>query len=56
MTLLEHDAHDGDLRAHVAPPAWRNHPPRDRNVLVVLGGGTAGLVSAAIAAGPAAER
>ena len=51
MTLLERDAHDLELRAQVAPPDWRNPPARERYDLVVLGGGTAGLVSAAIAAG-----
>src|SRR5581483_5561406 len=45
------DAHDRARLAHVHPPAWRNPTPRGRYNLVVVGGGTAGLVSAAGAAG-----
>ncbi|HUP19477.1 MAG TPA: FAD-dependent oxidoreductase, partial [Gemmatimonadota bacterium] len=45
------DRHEAARRAHVAPPDWRNPAPAGRYDLVVLGGGTAGLVSAAIAAG-----
>lgn len=37
------------LQANVHPPDWRNPSPADRYDLVVVGGGTAGLVSAAIA-------
>ena len=37
---------DAELRAHVRPPEWRNPAPADRYDLVVLGGGTAGLVCA----------
>ena len=37
--------------ANVRPPAWRNPEPAERYNLVVIGAGTAGLVSAAIAAG-----
>lgn len=40
-----------DLVARVHPPAWRNPPPAAKYDLVVLGGGTAGLVSAMGAAG-----
>jgi pyruvate/2-oxoglutarate dehydrogenase complex dihydrolipoamide dehydrogenase (E3) component len=36
---------------NVHPPDWGNPTPKDRYNLVVLGAGTAGLVSAAIAAG-----
>jgi pyruvate/2-oxoglutarate dehydrogenase complex dihydrolipoamide dehydrogenase (E3) component len=44
---------DDDLRllSHVRPPGWRNPAPAARYDLVVLGGGTAGLVCAAGAAG-----
>lgn len=55
MTLLEQDRHDRALRAAVAPPGWRNPEPARRYDLVVLGGGTAGLVAASIAAGLGAK-
>lgn len=42
---------DGELLGHVHPPAWRNPRPAATYDLVVLGGGTAGLVSAMGAAG-----
>jgi pyruvate/2-oxoglutarate dehydrogenase complex dihydrolipoamide dehydrogenase (E3) component len=45
------DAADERLRSHVHPPDWINPEPRDRYHLVVVGGGTAGLVSAIGAAG-----
>ncbi len=37
--------------ANVHPPQWRNPEPAERYQLVVIGAGTGGLVSAAIAAG-----
>jgi pyruvate/2-oxoglutarate dehydrogenase complex dihydrolipoamide dehydrogenase (E3) component len=49
--LLPDDAHNRALLAHVHPPDWVNPVPADRYHLVVIGGGTAGLVSAAIASG-----
>ena len=39
------------LRDHVHPRDWENPTPPGRYNLVVLGGGTAGLVAAAGAAG-----
>ena len=42
---------DNELTRLVHPPAWRNPRPAPRYDLVVLGGGTAGLVSAMGAAG-----
>lgn len=38
---------DARLREHVRPPGWRNPSPAHRYDLVVIGGGTAGLVCAA---------
>src|SRR5260370_8375321 len=46
---------DGSLDALVRPRGWQNPEPRPVYDLVVIGGGTAGLVSAAGAAGPAAR-
>lgn len=48
--LLPDDAFDQKLRRLVHPPEWRNPEPADRYHLVVVGGGTAGLVCAAGAA------
>lgn len=45
------DAHNRALLENVHPPAWVNPPPAGRYHLVAIGGGTAGLVSAAGAAG-----
>lgn len=41
--------------SHVRPPGWVNPAPRARYDLVVIGGGTAGLVSAMGAAGVGAQ-
>lgn len=46
-SLLLDDAFDNRLRAAVAPPGWVNPTPTGQYNLVVIGGGTAGLVSAA---------
>ena len=45
------DVHNRRLIANVHPPDWKNPAPRARYHLVVIGAGTAGLVSAAGAAG-----
>lgn len=49
------DAANADLRAHVHPDGWQNPTPDGRYNLVVVGGGTAGLVAAAGAAGLGAK-
>ena len=49
--MLEDDENDRALLAHVRPRDWRNPEPAGRYDLVVIGAGTAGLVSAAGAAG-----
>lgn len=49
--LVPGDAHDQLLRRRVQPADWTNPTPSGRYHLVVLGGGTAGLVAAAGAAG-----
>lgn len=49
--ILPWDEANRELVANVHPPDWRNPEPADRYHLVVVGGGTAGLVTAAGAAG-----
>ncbi|MEX1096133.1 MAG: mercuric reductase [Planctomycetales bacterium] len=49
------DEHNRRLVEHVHPPAWENPRPNGRYNLVVIGGGTAGLVTAAGAAGLGAK-
>lgn len=49
------DTHNRRLHAHVAPADWKNPTPSGRYNLVVVGGGTAGLVTAAGAAGLGAK-
>lgn len=49
------DAHDRRLYAQVRPADWVNPTPAPRYNLVVIGGGTAGLVTAAGAAGLGAK-
>ena len=48
---LQIDADEDRRTRNVRPAAWKNITPSDRYDLVVIGGGTAGLVSAAGAAG-----
>ena len=50
-SLLPDDAFNRRLAANVHPPGWRNPTPEGRYNLVVVGAGTAGLVTAAVAAG-----
>src|SRR5437588_1963562 len=49
------DEHNGRLVANVHPPDWVNPTPAPRYNLVVIGAGTAGLVTAAGAAGLGAK-
>ncbi len=49
------DEHNQRLEANGHPPHWRNPTPEGRYNLVVIGAGTAGLVSAAGAAGLGAK-
>jgi pyruvate/2-oxoglutarate dehydrogenase complex dihydrolipoamide dehydrogenase (E3) component/uncharacterized membrane protein YdjX (TVP38/TMEM64 family) len=53
--MLVHDAHDRRLIENVHPPKWINPTSAGKYNLVVIGGGTAGLVSAAGAAGLGAK-
>ncbi|EGF24245.1 mercuric reductase [Rhodopirellula baltica] len=49
--LLPHDEHNQQLEANVHPTDWQNPSPKQPYHLVVIGAGTAGLVTAAGAAG-----
>jgi len=51
MTLLQNNEYDDRLQNLVSPRDWQSPQPQRLYDLVVIGGGTAGLVSAAIAAG-----
>jgi len=53
--VLPRDAHNSTLISNVHPPDWRNPEPAPRYNLVVIGAGTAGLVTAAGAAGIGAK-
>src|SRR5260370_21556194 len=51
MEVLARDVYNTELIAQVHPPDWRPPTPAPRYNLVVIGAGTAGLVTAAGAAG-----
>jgi len=51
VEVLPRDEYNGRLAANVHPPNWVNPDPAPRYNLVVIGAGTAGLVTAAGAAG-----
>ena len=53
--VLPWDAHNQKLISNVHPADWKNPTPASRYNLVVIGGGTAGLVSAIGAAGLGAK-
>ena len=55
IPLQPHDEHNRKLESHVHPPDWVNPTPSGRYNLVVIGAGTAGLVTAAGAAGLGAK-
>lgn len=55
MALEPNDVHNRALVENVRPPRWRNPDPAGRYNLVVVGAGTAGLVTAAGAAGLGAK-
>src|SRR5438045_715168 len=51
VRVLPEDAFNQTLLANLHPPDWTNPQPASRYDLVVIGAGTAGLVTAAGAAG-----
>ncbi|WP_145266261.1 mercuric reductase [Calycomorphotria hydatis] len=53
--LTPRDSYNEQLEANVHPPDWQNPTPDGRYNLVVIGAGTAGLVTAAGAAGLGAK-
>jgi len=53
--VLPHDVHNQALVSNVHPTDWQNPEPAPRYNLVVIGAGTAGLVTAAGAAGLGAK-
>lgn len=53
--ILPQDEYNTELVANVHPPAWQNPQPAPYYHLVVIGAGTAGLVTAAGAAGLGAK-
>ncbi len=55
IDLVPRDEFNAALLSRVHPPDWRNPTPKPLYDLVVIGGGTAGLVSAAGAAGLGAK-
>lgn len=55
VQLQPHDEYNQKLESHVRPPGWMNPAPSGQYNLVVIGAGTAGLVTAAGAAGLGAK-
>ena len=55
VSLIPDDAFNRQLADNVHPPEWENPTPDGRYNLVVIGAGTAGLVTAAVAAGLGAK-
>lgn len=54
-TVHPQDAHNNKLVANVHPPGWKNPVPEGRYNLVVIGAGSAGLISSLVAAGLGAK-
>jgi pyruvate/2-oxoglutarate dehydrogenase complex dihydrolipoamide dehydrogenase (E3) component len=50
VQVLPADAHNAALVANVHPPDWKNPSPDGRYNLVVIGAGTAGLITSLVAA------
>jgi pyruvate/2-oxoglutarate dehydrogenase complex dihydrolipoamide dehydrogenase (E3) component len=50
VQILPLDAHNAALVANVHPPDWKNPTPDGRYNLVVIGAGTAGLITSLVAA------
>ena len=55
LTILPEDEYNQQLVRNVHPADWKNPAPAERYNLVVIGGGSAGLITAAIAAGLGAK-
>ena len=55
LLIQPDDEFNRELVANVHPPAWENPTPDGRYNIVVVGAGTAGLVTAAVAAGIGAK-
>ncbi|MEW6542240.1 MAG: mercuric reductase [Nitrospirota bacterium] len=55
VTVLPDDEHNRALVGNVHPPQWINPEPDGRYNIVVIGAGTAGLVTAVVAAGLGAK-
>lgn len=55
LSVQPWDAHNQKLVSNVHPADWKNPTPAPRYNLVVIGGGTAGLVTAVVAAGLGAK-
>lgn len=55
LKIHPQDAYNETLIANAHPPQWQNPTPNGRYNLLVIGGGTAGLVAAAGAAGVGAK-
>ena len=53
--VLPNDEHNQILAGNVRPSNWRNPEPSGRYNIVVIGAGTAGLITAVIAAGLGAK-
>jgi pyruvate/2-oxoglutarate dehydrogenase complex dihydrolipoamide dehydrogenase (E3) component len=50
VEVLPRDSHNATLVANVHPPDWKNPAPAGRYDLVVIGAGTAGLITSLVAA------